>query len=133
MRRGRVDTFDTDTLRGCEGSTVLTKVNSDALALILLVEPLSKSTKVSLIYLAREICRNARAERLASMDTVIRWLRQLTEHPQLSELYYRGIHDFGSLEGYGLRLEPTGSNQKPTKLTEPPFVSSVGSLLLALD
>src|SRR5947199_2242338 len=24
--------------------------------------------------------------RLASMDTLIRWLRQLTEHPQLSEL-----------------------------------------------
>ena len=57
---------------------------------------------VSLIYLAREIRRNARAERLASMDTVIRWLRQLTEHPQLSELYYRGLHDFESLEGADL-------------------------------
>src|SRR5881396_1727674 len=36
------------------------------------------------------------------MDTLIRWLRQLTEHPQLSELYYRGIHDFESLEGADL-------------------------------
>ena len=57
---------------------------------------------ISLIYVAREIRRNARAERLASMDTVIRWLRQLTEHPQLSELYYRGLHDFESLEGADL-------------------------------
>jgi hypothetical protein len=57
---------------------------------------------VSLVYLAREIRRNARAERLASMDAFIRWLRQLTEHPQLSELYYRGIHDFESLEGADL-------------------------------
>ena len=36
------------------------------------------------------------------MDTLIRWLRQLTEHPQLSELYYRGIVDFESLEGADL-------------------------------
>jgi hypothetical protein len=54
---------------------------------------------ISLIYVAREIRRNARAERLASMDTVIRWLGQLVAHPHLRELYYRGIHDFESLEG----------------------------------
>ena len=54
---------------------------------------------ISLIYLAREIRSNARAARVASTETVIRWLRQLAEHPQLRELYYRGIHDFDSLEG----------------------------------
>ena len=54
---------------------------------------------ISLIYVAREIRRNARAERLASMDTVIRWLGELVAHPHLRELYYRGIHDFESLEG----------------------------------
>jgi hypothetical protein len=54
---------------------------------------------ISLIYLAREIRSNARAARVASMQTLIRWLGQLTEHPHLSELYYRGIHDFESLEG----------------------------------
>ena len=57
---------------------------------------------ISLIYVAREIRRNARAERLASMDTVIRWLGELAAHPHLRELYYRGIHDFESLEGADL-------------------------------
>ena len=36
------------------------------------------------------------------MQTLIRWLGQLAEHPHLSELYYRGIHDFESLEGADL-------------------------------
>ena len=57
---------------------------------------------ISLIYVAREIRRNARAERLASMDTVIRWLGELVAHPHLRELYYRGIHDFESLKGADL-------------------------------
>src|SRR4026208_2014128 len=57
---------------------------------------------ISLIYVAREIRRNARAERLAQMDTVIRWLGELVAHPHLTELYYRGIHDFESLEGADL-------------------------------
>jgi hypothetical protein len=57
---------------------------------------------ISLIYLAREIRSNARAARLASMETLVRWLRQLVEHPDLSELYYRGIHDFESLKGADL-------------------------------
>ena len=32
-------------------------------------------------------------------DAVNRWAQQLAEHPQQRELYYRGIHDFESLEG----------------------------------
>jgi hypothetical protein len=54
---------------------------------------------ISLIYLAREIRRNARAERLAGMDSLIRWLGELVAHPHVRELYYRGIHDFESLKG----------------------------------
>jgi hypothetical protein len=53
---------------------------------------------VSLIYLAREIRSNARSARLLSLDSVNRWLGELVEHPHLGELYYRGIHDFESLE-----------------------------------
>ena len=54
---------------------------------------------ISLIYLAREIRSNARAARVASMETLIRWLGQLGAHPHLRELYYRGVRDFNSLEG----------------------------------
>ena len=56
---------------------------------------------ISLIYLAREIeiRRNARAERLASMDSLIRWIGELVAHPHVRELYYRGIHDLKSLKG----------------------------------
>ena len=54
---------------------------------------------ISLIYLAREIRRNARAERLASTDSLNRWLGELVAHPHVRELYYRGIHDFESLKG----------------------------------
>ena len=57
---------------------------------------------ISLIYLARKIRSNAHASRLASMDTHNRWLAELVVHPDLSELYYRGIRDFGSLEGADL-------------------------------
>jgi hypothetical protein len=57
---------------------------------------------ISLIYLAREIRSNARSARLASVGTINDWLGQLAEHPHLRELYYRGIHDFESLEGADL-------------------------------
>ena len=61
---------------------------------------------ISLIYLAREVRRNARATRHASMrsmsDALTRWVQQLSEHPHLRELYYRGIHDFDSLKGADL-------------------------------
>ena len=57
---------------------------------------------VSLIYLAREIRSNARRSRVASLETVIRWLGQLAEHPDLRELYYRGLQDFESLKGADL-------------------------------
>jgi hypothetical protein len=53
---------------------------------------------MSLIYVAREIRSNARAARLATIGTITQWLRELAEHPHLMELYYRGIHDFDSLE-----------------------------------
>ena len=35
-------------------------------------------------------------------DALTRWVQQLSEHPHLRELYYRGIHDFESLEGADL-------------------------------
>jgi hypothetical protein len=53
---------------------------------------------ISLIYVAREIRSNARAARLASLGTANELLRQLAVHPELRELYYRGSHDFESLE-----------------------------------
>ena len=53
---------------------------------------------ISLIYVAREIRSNARSARQVSMDNINRWLRELAEHPHLAELYYRGIHDFESLQ-----------------------------------
>jgi hypothetical protein len=53
---------------------------------------------ISLIYVAREIRSNARTARFASMDNINRWLREVAEHPHLAELYYRGIHDFESLQ-----------------------------------
>jgi hypothetical protein len=66
----------------------------------------SVAVVISLIYLAGEVRSNARATRLASMlsmsDAFNRWVQQLSEHPDLSELYYRGIHDFECLEGANL-------------------------------
>ena len=35
-------------------------------------------------------------------DIFTRWSQQLAEHPNLRELYYRGLHDFESLEGADL-------------------------------
>jgi hypothetical protein len=61
---------------------------------------------ISLIYLASEVRRNTRASQLAAMrlisDAFNRWIQQLAQHPHLTELYYRGIHDFESLEGADL-------------------------------
>jgi hypothetical protein len=58
---------------------------------------------ISLIYLASAVRSNTRATREASMrwvsDNYNRWIQQISGHPELSELYYRGIHDFESLEG----------------------------------
>jgi hypothetical protein len=57
---------------------------------------------ISLIYLASEVRSNARATRPAAMRSMSnafnRWIQQLVVHPNLSELYYRGIHDFESLK-----------------------------------
>ena len=59
-----------------------------------------------LIYLANEVRSNTRATREASMrwvsDNYTQWVRQVSGHPDLSELFYRGIHDFESLEGVEL-------------------------------
>src|SRR5215831_1424982 len=61
---------------------------------------------ISLIYVANEVRSSARATREASMRSVsesyTRWIQQLSAHPALRELYYRGIHDFNSLEGADL-------------------------------
>jgi hypothetical protein len=45
------------------------------------------------------------------METLIGWLRQLTERPDVRELYYRGIHDFDSLKGADLVGFSTLMNQ----------------------
>ena len=56
---------------------------------------------VSLIYLASEV-RRTRASQLAAMrsmsDAFNRWIQQLGQYPHLAEVYYRGLHDFESLE-----------------------------------
>jgi hypothetical protein len=61
---------------------------------------------ISLIYVASEVRRNTRATQLAAMrsmhDAFNRWIQQIAEHPHLTEVYYRGIHDFESLEGTDL-------------------------------
>ena len=61
---------------------------------------------ISLIYLATEVRSNARATREASTrsasDSFTRWIQQLSGHPHLRELYYRGIQDLDSLEGADL-------------------------------
>ena len=61
---------------------------------------------VSLIYVATEVRNSARATQLASRRSISEIFtllsRQLAEHPDLRELYYRGLHDFESLEGADL-------------------------------
>ena len=54
---------------------------------------------VSLIYLAREIRRNARLARQSSLDTLNQVAGQLAQHPHLAQLFDRGIRDLKSLEG----------------------------------
>ena len=70
---------------------------------------------ISLIYLASEVRRNTRATQLAAMrsmhDAFNRWIQQLTERPDVRELYYRGIHDFDSLKGADLVGFSTLMNQ----------------------
>jgi hypothetical protein len=58
---------------------------------------------ISLIYLAREVRSNAHATRLAAMrstlDAFNRLAEQIAEHPDLAEVWNRGLVDFESLEG----------------------------------
>ena len=58
---------------------------------------------ISLIYLASQVRSSAHATRLDSeravLDAFTRSVQQLTVHPDLSELFLRGIHDFESLKG----------------------------------
>ena len=54
---------------------------------------------ISLIYLTREIRRNARLARQSSVDTLNVVAGQLAQHPHLAELFDRGIRDLRSLEG----------------------------------
>ena len=39
----------------------------------------------------------------STLESFNRLARQLTEHPHLAELYYRGLDDFESLEGVDSR------------------------------
>jgi hypothetical protein len=39
----------------------------------------------------------------STLDSLNRLAQQLTEHPHLAELYYRGLDDFESLEGVDSR------------------------------
>ena len=61
---------------------------------------------ISLIYVASEVRRNTRATHLAAIrsmhDAFNRWIQQIAEHPHLTEVYNRGIHDFESPEGTDL-------------------------------
>jgi len=57
---------------------------------------------ISVLYLARDIRSNARSARVASLHDINRWLGELVEHPDLAELYYRGIRDFRSLKSSDL-------------------------------
>src|SRR5215510_7223875 len=61
---------------------------------------------ISLIYVASEVRRNTRATHLAAIrsmhDAFNRWIQQIAEHPHLTKVYNRGIHDFESLEGTDL-------------------------------
>jgi hypothetical protein len=54
---------------------------------------------ISLIYLAREIRRNARLARQSSLDTLNMVAGQLAQNPRLAQLFDRGIRDLKSLEG----------------------------------
>jgi len=58
---------------------------------------------ISLIYVASEVRRNTNATHLAAMrsmhDAFNRWIQQLGQHPDLAELWTRGVQDLKSLEG----------------------------------
>ena len=61
---------------------------------------------VSVGHVAFQIRRNTRATRLAAMremgEAFNRWLQSIANSPELADLYFRGIHDFGSLRGADL-------------------------------
>jgi hypothetical protein len=54
---------------------------------------------ISLIYLTREIRKNARSARRASVDTMNFWLGQLAQNQHLSAVFDRGLDDKESLKG----------------------------------
>jgi hypothetical protein len=54
---------------------------------------------ISLIYLTREIRKNARSARRASVDTMNWWLGQLAKNHHLSAVFDRGLDDKEALEG----------------------------------
>jgi hypothetical protein len=58
---------------------------------------------ISVLYLAREVRRNARATRFAAMrstlDAFNRLAEQIAEHPDVAEVWIRGVYDYESLEG----------------------------------
>jgi hypothetical protein len=59
---------------------------------------------ISVIYLAREIRRNARLARQSSLDTLNVVAGQLAQNPRLAQLFDRGIRDLKSLEGGSRKL-----------------------------
>ena len=87
---------------------------------------------ISLIYLAREIRSNARSARVASerslVQMLIQFTQQLAEHPHLSELFYRGIHDFDSLKGADLVGFSTLMNQLFRTVEEMYYLQAAGHL-----
>ena len=87
---------------------------------------------ISLIYLASEVRRNTRASQLAAMrsmsDAFNRWVQQLTQHPHLTELYYRGIHDFESLEGAEIVRFSALMNQGFRNLEDSYYLQAEGQL-----
>ena len=87
---------------------------------------------ISLIYVASEVRRNTRATQLAAMrsmhDAFNRWIQQLTERPDVRELYYRGIHDFDSLKGADLVGFSTLMNQLFRTVEEMYYLQAAGHL-----
>jgi hypothetical protein len=91
---------------------------------------------ISLIYLASEVRRNTRATQLAAMrsmhDAFNRWIQQISGNPDLSELYYRGIHDFDSLEGAEFVRFSTLMNQLFRTVEEMYYLQAAGHLAKGL-
>ena len=65
-------------------------------------------------------------------DAFNHWLQQIAEHPHLTEVYYRGIHDFESLQGPDLVRFSMIMSQGFRNLEEAYYLRSEGHVDLRL-